>query len=502
MSSRRAHSRIPIKTAFALLFLLVATIAHGDTLYLKSGMSITVTKAQEKDGKIEYWVGEDEYSIDKSEVVKIEHGDLPIPNAHSSAPPIGAPTVQDLTRREPAASTAPHDRLKLPLPSGPKQSDAYWEGLRNRIMVRDTIDDQRLAEIEIRHENRTTANAFYLAGVTALQRGNAEQASGYFEHAIQAMPEQVDLLKWHAIALAAIGKYPDAANELERATTLQPDSADLLRLLGLARYDADRTGDAVAAWRQAIEIEPDATTEHYLHKAERELQVEEKSKSKESRHFTLRYQGEQTAPGLRQQLLATLEDAYQDLSRQLGYEPRENIIVILYTQQQFEDITEAPSWAGALNDGKLRIPIGGVAAVDPELQRVLKHELTHSFLNSLASGRCPVWLNEGLAQFMEPRSASMYAQQLSPLFLQRKAIPFSILERSFTRFSPLQAQVAYAESLAAVEYLNGRYGMGEIVRMVQSIGSGVEPETALRSSTGVDYSVLGQRIGEYLARGQ
>jgi Tfp pilus assembly protein PilF len=499
MSSSRSNSRAPIKTAFALLFSLVPTIGAGDTLYLKSGMSINVTKAQEKDGKIEYWVGEDEYSIDKSEVVKIEHGDAPSVSAASAA---GAPGVQDLTRREPVAPAAQHDRLKLPLPTGPKQSDAYWEGLRNRIMIRDTIDDQRLAEIEIQHDNRTTANAFYLAGVTAMQRGNADKASGYFEHAIQAMPEQVDLLKWHAVALATIGKYPDAAIELERATALQPGSADLLRLLGLARYDADRTGDAITAWKRAMDIDPDATTQHYVHKAERELQVEERSKSKESRHFTLHYQGEQTAPGLQQQLLATLEDAYQELARQFGYEPRENIIVILYTQQQFVDITEAPSWAGALNDGKLRIPIGGVAAVDPELQRVLKHELTHSFLNSLASGRCPVWLNEGLAQLMEPRSASMYSQQLSPLFQQRKAIPFSILERPFTRFSPLQAEVAYSESLAAVEYLNGRYGMGEIVRMMQSIGSGVEPETALRNSTGMDYAVLGQRIGESLARGQ
>ena len=69
-------------------------------------------------------------------------------------------------------------------------------------------------------------------------------------------------------------------------------------------------------------------------------------------------------------------------------------------------------------------------------------------------------------------------------------------------FLHIQAEVAYAESVAAVEYLNGRYGMSEIVRTLESIGSGVEPETALRNSTGMDYSVLGQRIGESLARGR
>src|SRR5213079_2231115 len=163
--------------------------------------------------------------------------------------------------------------------------------------------------------------------------------------------------------------------------------------------------------------------------------------------------GDKTSQQLTQELLATMENQYQDLGRQLSYEPAENIIVILYTQREFVDITEAPSWAGALNDGKLRIPIGGITAMDAELERNLRHELTHSFVHWLASGKCPTWLNEGLAQMIEPRSASMYARELGPLLLNRKAIPFSILQFSFTRFSPLQAEIAYAESLSATEYL-------------------------------------------------
>lgn len=332
-----------------------------------------------------------------------------------------------------------------------------------------------------------------------MQRGDAGKASGYFEWALRATPDQVNLLEWHATALAALGRYPDAAYELEHASALRPDSVDLLRLLGLARYDADRTGDAILAWKRAMELSPDPYTERLLHKAERELKVEQESRRKESRHFTLHYAGDKTSQQLRQELLATMENQYQDVGRQLGYDPPENIIVILYTQKEFIDITEAPSWAGALNDGKLRIPIGGVTAMNPELERVLKHELTHSFIASLASGRCPTWLNEGVAQMMEPRSASMYGEQLATLFQQRKAIPLSVLEHSFTRFNDMQAQVAYAESLSATEYLRDRYGMGEIVRMLKSIGSGVGSEEALQHSTGMDYSTLEQRIGQHLA---
>jgi tetratricopeptide (TPR) repeat protein len=367
-------------------------------------------------------------------------------------------------------------------------------------MQGDRVNEMKLAEIELDNDARVTSNAYFLAGVTEMQGSDPGKASTYFENALRATPDQANLLEWHAIALTAQGKYAEAVYDLERATALEPNSAHLLQLLGLARYDADRTGEAVTAWKKAMEISPDPYTQRLLRKAEREQEVEERSRSRQSAHFTLHYQGDATSGELQQQLLATLEESFRDLASQLNYQPGENIIVILYTQREFVDITEAPSWAGAINDGKLRIPIGGVAVMNAQLGRILKHELTHSFLGSLTGGRCPTWLNEGMAELMEPRSSSANAKPLAALFQQRREIPFSVLEHPFIRFSDLQAQVAYAESLAGVEYLRDRYGMSEVVRMAHNIGSGVEPELALRQSTGMDYSVLQQRIGEYLAK--
>ena len=482
--------------------LLAATIAAADTLYLKNGMYIVVTKATEKGGEIEYWVGSTRYTISKDLVAKIEPGNGPSPNTHSATPlQRGSPAVQDLSRRDAASTAAPgHEKLQLPLPGKPKQQEPYWAALRARIMQGDRVNEMKLAEIELDNDARVTSNAYFLAGVTEMQGGDPGKASTYFENALRATPDQANLLEWHAIALTAQGKYTEAVYDLERATALEPNSAHLLQLLGLARYDADRTGEAVTAWKKAMEISPDPYTERLLHKAEREHEVEERSRSRKSAHFTLHYQGDATSGELQQQLLATLEESYRDLASQLTYQPGENIIVILYTQREFVDITEAPSWAGAINDGKLRIPIGGVAVMSAQLGRILKHELTHSFLRSLTGGRCPTWLNEGMAELMEPRSSSANAKPLAALFQQGREIPFSVLEHPFIRFADLQAQVAYAESLAGVEYLRDRYSMSEVVRMARNIGSGVEPELALRQSTGMDYSVLQKRIGEYLAK--
>jgi tetratricopeptide (TPR) repeat protein len=497
---------IPVRIRSLLVaytLVVVASVAPADTLYLKNGMYIVVTRATEKDGRVDYWIGSTQYTISKTLVVKIEPGNGPVTNIHSATPArAGVPAVQDLSRREhdPNATTTSHDKLQLPIPSERKQLEPYWAALRTRILQGDRVSEMKLAEIELDHDPRTTSNAYFLAGVIEMQAGGAGKASAYFENALRATPDQANVLEWHAIALSNQGKYLEAVRELEHATALDPGSAHLQQLLGLAQYDADRTGEAVAAWKRAMELSPDQNTERLLRKAERELGVEERSRRRQSAHFILHYQGDATSAELQQQLLATMEDEYRDLTSQLGYEPTENIIVILYTQKEFVDITEAPSWAGAINDGKLRIPIGGVTVMNPQLERILKHELTHSFLRSLAGGRCPTWLNEGMAELMEPRSSSSYASRLSALFQARKAIPFSALEGSYTRFSDMQAQVAYAESLSGVEYLRDRYGMGEVLRMLRNIGSGAEPEMALRQSTGMDYSAFAQRVGEYLAK--
>ena len=199
-----------------------------------------------------------------------------------------------------------------------------------------------------------------------------------------------------------------------------------------------------------------------LAKAEREQVAETEFSERESSHFTLRFEGKQSSESLRRDILAVLESDYNDLVRDLGTAPRSSIPVVLYSEQAFFDVTRAPAWTGAINDGKLRIPISGVSSVTSELARVLKHELTHSFINQMSGSRCPYWLNEGIAQLLEPRTVDGYGHRLAGLFRVQQEIPLNNLEGSFTRFSSLEASLAYGESLAAVQYINETYSMGDL----------------------------------------
>jgi hypothetical protein len=134
-----------------------------------------------------------------------------------------------------------------------------------------------------------------------------------------------------------------------------------------------------------------------------------------------------------------------------------------------------------------------------ELAHVLKHELAHSFINQLSAGRCPHWLNEGIAQFLEPKSLGGQGHQLALLFKAQQDIPLNALEASFMSFSGAQANLAYAESLAAVSYINDSYGMSDIQAILQRLSQGNSTEASLRATIHSDYGQFESDLARYLS---
>ncbi len=459
--------------ASVILFITLALAAQAETIHLKSGRTILGSNVRETNGRIEWEVGDNTYSIAKSLVERIDTG--------------GAPVV----------SRGSAEEIEV---EPPTERVAHAEQYSGRVVVEGRVDAARLAAVEQEGFPENSAAAYYAASEHEYTHGNLEQARLYLERALSFTPTNSILLNSHAYVLLSLGKTAEGLSQAERATRLAPNSADAFKILGMAYYKSDKTADAIRAWRRALELRPDAQVRAYLRKAEREQTAESQFGQEETGHFTLRFQGRQTPAALRQQILATLEAHYSELSGQLGVSPRESIPVILYTGQAFFDVTRSPGWAGAINDGKLRIPIEGVSSVTPELSRVLKHELAHSFIAQITLNRCPAWLNEGVAQALEPKSSAAHGRALAQMFASGSHIPLNGLEGSFNRFSTQRAVVAYAESLAAVEYIRNTYGMSDVVRILERIGQGSSTEAALRSTVHAGYAALEEEIAQYLKR--
>ena len=66
-------------------------------------------------------------------------------------------------------------------------------------------------------------------------------------------------------------------------------------------------------------------------------------------------------------------------------------------------------------------------------------------------------------------------------------LPWPGLEESFVHLGPGMASVAYAQSLAATEFLVRRYGMHELERLLNRLAEGRPVEAALNSVYRLDY---------------
>src|SRR5438128_7629693 len=303
--------------AFCSSFLLATNMLMADTIRFKNGAYIEVDNASEKDGQIEYWMGSTRYTIPKTKIEKIVKGGGPSITLGSQAPVnLVPPSSADAASQHsnsiplPAATASKHAKISVPAPSLP-DDDSYWSHLRAQIVNRDHVDESALSALENQTNPDETSNAYFVAGVFEMERGNPESACPYFEHALSLAPNEASLLAWYATSLEEAKRYAEAAFQAEHLTQLEPNSAQAFRWLAAAQYNADRTRDAVRAWKRALELEPNPETQRLLERAQRELEVEERSNQQESRHFSLRYEGGETSLALQRELLGTLEEQYQ-----------------------------------------------------------------------------------------------------------------------------------------------------------------------------------------------
>jgi hypothetical protein len=469
--------RLRVITLVILFIWLVLSLAgaRADTIHLKNGRTIVADHVRENGNHYEYDIGDDSYAIPKSSVDHVDAGGSPASSAANATKVADLPTF------------TPADNLG-------NEGDLFA-----KIVKEDKVDPDVLSSIESKGNAELSATAGFIAGKFEFEHGNIAQARRYFENALRFQPENSTILIYYSALLVRTGNAAEALPYAQRAVRSAPNSPDAYTMLGYAQFASDRTKDAVISWKKSLELRPDATVQQFLAKAQREDAVESDFSQHESSHFVLHYEGKQVSESFRSQIVAALESDYDDLARDLGSPPRDNILVTIYTEQAFFDVTHAPTWSGAINDGKLRIPVSGLSSVSPELARVLKHELAHSFINQLSGGRCPHWLNEGIAQFLEPKSLGGDGHQLALLFKAQHNIPLNVLECSFMNFSGVEAYVAYAESLAAVAYINDSYGMSDVQRILQLLSQGSSTEAALRSTIHSDYGQFESDLGKYLA---
>jgi tetratricopeptide (TPR) repeat protein len=475
-----ALNEMRIAASIAVAFALTASCASADVIVLKNGNRIVGMNVTADGDRVTYLTAAGQLSIPKSIVARIERDDFSFSSGSSSSipPPVSTPEIKPAAGYEEVTQKTVHDG---------GVDYAYIERLES---------DARTGSPETANK---VAAARYAAAQFFLSKGATDSAIEQYRQGLEFAPNNFGLLMNLAALYLRESQFSEALNPLQQAREVSPNSADVYKLMGWAYYGANKTGEAIEAWKQAVLLRADPDVVEALKKAEHDQSVESDYREGETAHFDLKYYGG-AAPDLARGILSALENDYNDLESQLDYTPPEQIGVILYTGQAFADITRAPSWVGALNDGRIRIPVQGLTSVTPQLARELKHELTHSFVGQKTHYRAPTWLQEGLAQWMEGSRSGAYASFLVDSSKNGTLPSLASLDGSWIGYSGESASVAYAWSLAVIESIIDRGGIGDINRLLDAMASAPSPQDAVQQSLNVSYDELQQQAVDYLNR--
>jgi tetratricopeptide (TPR) repeat protein len=408
--------------------------------------------------------------------------------------------VKSSTNSHAASAEVPLARPGMPTRTG-------YDAVKAQAIKDGVIDSAYILSLESQAKRDGSAAvtraalAHFAAGEFELSQHDLDQAIEHFEAMESFAGNQRDLLTLSLLgrgyALLLKSEFSAALDPIERARKLSPQSAQAASLAGWAHYRLNQADDAVADLQTSLRLHPDPGVAHLLAQVMQDKDVEGDFREGESSHFILRYHGGASRQ-LASEVIHTLEDQFQTLRTDLHYSPPEPIGVILYTQETFRDLTRVPGWTGAVNDGRIRVPVQGIDSVSPELARVLKHELTHSFIFQKTSGRCPTWLQEGLAQWMEGRRTGADAANLMQFYQESKGKHLRYYEGSWMHLNAGQARYAYAWALAVVETIETQSGPDAIDRLLDAERTESSPDAALLQGLRTNFSALDDATAVYL----
>lgn len=331
------------------------------------------------------------------------------------------------------------------------------------------------------------------AGFSEIAAERFDRAAAHFIEALK-LGDRGEIRRGLGYAYYRLGNLDLARASLERA--LHQDEGDVETWITLGRIYLESRDQrrALAMFEQALAAGAERPgLADTVARLRRDAKVEEGFHSLASSHFVLKFEGRENTEAGRLVLIA-LEDAYRRVGARFAYYPLDRLEVVLYGNQAFRAATNSPHWSGAVYDGRIKLPIGGLERGSGRLNRTLRHEYAHAAIVTLSRGKAPVWLNEGLAQVAEETGDEGRSARLRRAVAEGALLPLSRLEASFTHLDREHASLAYAEAHAAAEYLLKQKGPYNVRRLLEAMASAETADEAFGKALSLSYAEFERRF--------
>ena len=331
-------------------------------------------------------------------------------------------------------------------------------------------------------------------GLTALVLGLGSDARS------AGPPPDLGAAAQHVDQLLDTWQFKEAAAALAALKSAAPNAAATNSLDGYQKFLTGDYDGAVRALSAAAEAQP-ANGEV---KSLKELAAAARDAIKDFReerspHAVIHYAPEDAvlAPYARD----TIEAAYQALHADLGFEIAQPIRVEFYRAPTDLAAVSSLSVAEVARTGtialckwaRLMVTTPRALAYGYPWLDSMNHELVHYAVSTLSKDRAPVWLQEGLAKFLERRWREPAGGRIPPPMehLLAKAlrsghlISFEAMHPSMAKLpSAEDATLAFAEVENAIAYLYEKGGMAALRDAIKRVGDGEDARQAVAAAAG------------------
>ena len=328
-------------------------------------------------------------------------------------------------------------------------------------------------------------------GTAAIENQRFGDALEAFNKASALRPGDASLCFGAGVAAFMLGQNDVAQTRFECALALKPDYLPAAVWLGDLHYRAGRLPEAISIYEGARQHSPgERKLQEQLALWRKEQELQSRFQEVRTEHFTALFEAATHEP-LAREVVGRLEAAYWRVGDTLGVYPSRPITVVLYSREQFADITRLAAWSAAAYDGRIRVPIGDALEQRDELDRVLSHEFVHAVVAMVGGRAVPAWVNEGLATVLEPAGSE---DAEAPLARTGARPDLSKLHRGFAGFSRRDAEVAYASSARAVRRLIEQRGPAAVVALLEDLGRGAPFASAFHQRIAMRFEDFAARV--------
>ena len=305
----------------------------------------------------------------------------------------------------------------------------------------------------------------------------------------QRLAERLPSSVWPQLVLAMSAKrvgHSDAELvALRRARQVLPHDPAIGLAIALATRSAPDLGEAISGLNDylAAEDSPGFARMRARLEVQRDLQHDFSRRS--FRGITLLWPPEVLTFQQASSVLDAIDAVLSEAASLTDTVRRPTLTAVVYPgRSELLAVSCVPTWAGGLFDGVLRLVAANDAASEGSghgvRRKTLRHETLHAQLTP-AVPNAPRWFHEGTAQSFAEEDFEARSQWR--LMVRNHVwIPFESLDGSFGVLSGNDAALAYAQSLALVEYLRRRCGSRALGQAIEAFQAGASTNEALAAA--------------------